>query len=311
MKIVYFGTSAFGLPSLEALKNSPHKMLTVVTAPDRPQGRNLRLQPSPVKEWALAHGLPLFEHSKVNSEEFLLALRALGADLFVVISFGVILSKALLEIPRLGSLNVHPSLLPRYRGAAPMQWALLNGDPETGVSIVRINERLDAGDIVLQERTVIGPDEDIVSLEKRLSVLGAGALLKSVGLLEKGRAVFTPQDEKAASHARKLEKEDGHIQWDLPAAQVRDRVRAMKAWPGCYSFYEGKRLLILETEAAGQPAAGARPGTIMAASAAEGIRIAARDEAVEIRTLQAEGRKPLGAREFLNGFPLKAGRALE
>ncbi len=311
MKIVFFGTSAFGIPSLEAIKSSSHKILTAATAPDKPQGRHLKLQPSPVKGWALANHLPVFEHSKVNSEESLRALRALEPDLFVVISFGVILSKALLEIPKFGSLNVHPSLLPRYRGAAPLQWTLMNGDAETGVSIVRINERLDAGELVLQERTAVDPEEDIVALEARLSRIGATALLKSIDLLGTGKAFFTPQDEKAVSYARKLEKEDGHLRWDLPAVEIKNRVRAMKAWPGCYVFYKGKRILILEAAPAGNPSPGAKPGVILTASKTEGVRIAVRDGALEIRSLQAEGKKPLGAREFLNGFPLKEGHFFE
>lgn len=311
MRLVYFGTSAFGLPSLEALGRSPHEILSVATAADKPQGRHLKLQPSPVKAWALARGFPVFPHVNVNSKEALSVLASLKPDLFVVISFGVILSKALLEIPRLGSLNVHPSLLPRYRGAAPLQWTLLNGDTETGISIVRINERLDAGDLVLQERTPVSADEDMGLLESRLSDMGASALLRSIDLVAAGKAQFTPQDEKAATYARKLEKEDGHLRWDVPAAEIRNRIRAMKAWPGACVFYEGKRILILDAAPVSGKAALARPGMILTASKPEGLKVAARDGALEILVLQAEGRKPLPAREFMNGFPLKEGRFFE
>ncbi len=312
MKIIYFGTSAFGIPALNVLKKSSHQILTVATMPDKPQGRHLKIQPSPVKEWALENRLPLFEFSDINSAESLQRLKGLGADLFVVISFGVIFSKEFIAIPRRMALNVHPSLLPRYRGAAPMPWALMNGDKETGVSIVRVEERLDAGDILLQKKMKILPEDDIISLEARLSGVGAEALVEGIDLIERGSAVLTPQGKDNLFYARKLSKEDGHVKWAAPASEIRNHIRAMLVWPGSYCFYKGHRIIVLETSVSGSEIVSkSRPGTVIAASRSGGILVAAGDGPLEIKTLQIEGRKPLSAKEFLNGFPLEPGQILE
>ena len=312
MKIVFFGTSAFGIPALDALQKSAHKILSIVTAHDKPQGRHLKVQSSPVREWALQNKTPLFEYSKINSPASLADLKKLDADLFVVISFGVVFSKEFLGIPRLGALNVHPSLLPRYRGAAPMPWALINGDRETGVSIVRIVEKLDAGDILLQKKTAIFPSEDIHSLEKRLSVMGAEALLEGMRQMERGIASFTPQDEKASSYARKLEKGDGHVNWAASAGDIHSRIRGMKQWPGSYCFYQGQRLILVDAAPSEERASlRAAPGTILVASRKEGLFVAAQDRPLEIKTLQMEGKRILSAKEFLNGFTMEAGQILE
>lgn len=312
MKIVFFGTSAFGLPALDALKKSSHKILSIVTAHDKPQGRHLKVQPSPVTEWAHQNKTPLFDYSKINSDASLADLRKLDADLFVVISFGVVFSKEFLAIPRLGSLNVHPSLLPRYRGAAPMPWSLINGDRETAVSIVRIVEKLDAGDILLQKKTLIFPAEDIHSLEKRLSVMGAEALLEGLRQMEQGTASFTPQDEKGASYARKLEKADGHVNWAAPAGEIYNRIRGMKQWPGSYCFYQGQRMILVDTAPSEARASlQAAPGTILVASSKEGLFVSAQDKPLEIKALQMEGKRALSAKEFLNGFTMEAGQILE
>jgi len=312
VNIIFFGTGAFGLPALDAIKNSHHKILTVVTTQDKPRGRHLEIRPSPVKEWALQNKFPLFQFTKINTEESIRGLKELGADLFVVVDFGLIFSAEILRVPRLMPVNVHPSLLPRYRGAGPMQWALINGDGETGVSIVRVIEKLDAGDILLQKKTAILPDDDIVTLETRLSRLAAEALLQAIEKLEKGEGALIPQEETHANYARKLTKEDGHIRWDTPAGEIRNRVRAMKVWPGSYSFYEGRRLVIVETEfSAMEKDARIRPGTIFLASRKEGLFVAALDRILEIRMLQLEGKKCLSAKDFLNGFPLKEGAVFE
>lgn len=312
MNIIFFGTGVFGLPTLDALKNSPHKILTVVTTPDKPRGRHLERQPSPVKEWALQNQLPLFQFTKINSEESIRDLKGLGADLFVVVDFGLIFSKEILGLPRLLPVNVHPSLLPRYRGAAPIHWALINGDSQTGVSIVKVVEKVDSGDILLQKQITILLDDDISTLESQLSQLGATALLQTIEKLEKGECPLTPQEEAQASTARKLTKEDGHIQWNTPAGEIRNRVRAMKVWPGSYLFYEGKRIRVGQVEfSVMEKDAGIRPGTIFLASQKEGLFVAAQDRILEVKILQLEGKKPLSAKDFLNGFPLKEGAFFE
>ncbi len=305
MNIVFFGTSAFGLPSLEALKKSSHKLLSVITTLDKPQGRTLKLKASPVKGWAQKNDFPYLEVSKKSITQLPSMLQDLGADLFIVISFGLILPKELLEVPKLMALNLHASLLPRYRGPAPIHWALINGDAETGVTVMRMVEKLDAGDILLQKKTALLPNDDITSLEKRLSLLGAEALLEA-------KPIFTPQDESLASYARKLTKEDGHIVWDRPAVEIINRLRALKSWPKSYSFYEGKRILVIEAEITREENKGHYPtGSLVTASQEQGIQVAAADRLVAIKRLQLEGKKPLEAAEFLKGFLLKSGQILE
>lgn len=310
MNLIYFGTGSFGLPSLEALFSSKHKLLSVVTGHDKPKGRNLRPTPSPVKDWALQKGVPVFEYTKINDPEALAKLSGMDADVFVVIAFGVIFSADFLRIPRVMPVNVHSSLLPKYRGAAPIHRAMMNGDPKTGVSVVRVIEKLDAGDILGTVETPILPDDDIVSLEARLADLGAKALLESLDRIAEGKAAFRPQDESLSTYARKIEKEDGRIDWSKKALEIHNRVRALKVWPVCSSSVRGKRVLFLESRV--RPAlVSARPGTILSASRNEGIVVAAGEGALQVLKLQMEGRTALSSADFLNGFPLKPGELFE
>lgn len=310
MNLIFFGTSSFGLPSLEAILSSKHKLLSVVTSHDKPKGRSLRPAASPVKDWAAQHGVPLFEYTNINDPQTLERLSRMNADVFVVIAFGVIFSADFLRIPKIMPVNVHSSLLPKYRGAAPIHWAMINGDEKTGVSIVRVTEKLDAGDILETSSTLIFPEDDIVSLEARLADLGAKALLKSLDAIQAGKASFTPQDESVSTYARKLEKEDGRIDWSKKAVEIHNRIRALKIWPVCSSSVKGKRILFLESRV--RPGgSSARPGTLLSASRSDGIVVAAGEGALEILKLQAEGRSPLSSADFLNGFPLKPGDVLE
>ena len=305
MKVAFFGTSDFGIPSLEALKASNHSIICIVTTPDKPQGRNLKTIPSPVKEWALKNDIPIIDYSKENP---LPAVQKLQAEVFVVISFGVILSKAVLEVPRI-SLNVHSSLLPRYRGPAPMHWALLNGDRETGVTVMRMVEKLDAGDILLQKSLRIDKNDDIRTLSGRLSRLGAETLLESLDLLKKSAVYFLPQEKKTVTYARKITKEDGRIDWNRPADEIRNQVRAFLGWPNSYSFYQGKRLLFLEASIETGDV-DAQPGTILEAGK-HGLTIAAVDGALRVTRLQMEGKNPLPAADFFKGIQLNPGVVLE
>ncbi len=312
MRVVLFGSGDFGIPAFQALCDSSHQILSVVTSPDKPQGRNLKLKASPVKEWALQNRQPLFHYPNVNSEESAAALEKLEPDLFIVIAFGVILSKKLLEVPKRTALNVHASLLPKYRGAAPIEWALLNGDSETGISILRMAEKLDAGDVLLQKKTPILPEDTAVTLRQKLSLLGQAAILEALETLEKRTEAFTPQNESISSYARKIKKDDGHIDWKQSAKNIHDRVRALAEWPTAYSYYKGRRLIILEAFPSNlEKASDVPPGTVLKASSKEGLWVAASDNTLEIKKLQAEGKKPLAAKEFLKGFPLKEGEALE
>ncbi|MBI4432310.1 MAG: methionyl-tRNA formyltransferase [Candidatus Omnitrophica bacterium] len=300
MKIVFFGTGAFGLPALDAIQRSSHDLLSIVTMPDKPQGRGLAPQPSPVRAWAARHRFPVI----------LNPLEAPPADCFVVIDYGMILPQALLDVPRL-ALNVHGSLLPRYRGAAPVARALLNGDSQTGVTVIRMSSRLDAGDIALQKKLTIEPKDDVLTLEEKLSVLGAQALIEALDLARMGRLLFVSQDEERATLAPKLKKEDGRIDWKKPAGIILNQIRALKKWPGTYSFQNGKRILIIEASPSERLSGRHAPGTLVEASAAQGILVAAGDRLIRIEKLQMEGRKPVAAVEFLKGFRFEDKAMLE
>ncbi len=313
MNLVFFGTGSFGLASLEVLASasSKHRVLAVVTAPDKPKGRHLKSAPSVIRQWAESQQIPILELKPDNSFGSILpSLRQLNADIFVVISFGALLPKSILDLPKAGSFNVHSSLLPRYRGAAPIRWAILNRDSKTGVTVIRMTERLDAGDILLQKETDIGPEEDAVALENRLSGLGAKALLESLDLLEKKKALFIPQDESKASTARKITKEDGHIVWKKSPQSVTAQIRAMAGWPNAFSFHQGKRILVLEARPTHEIST-SKPGVVAVSSIQGGIQITALGGSVELIRLKLESKKALPAAEFLKGYPLKKGDILE
>ena len=311
--IVFFGSGPFGLPALEALQRSSHELRCVVTCPAKPQGRSLESKSSLIKEWAQLHHLPVIETLELRSEDIHQKLRRVQAELFVVIDFGLILSKEVLEFPKKMALNVHASLLPCYRGAAPIHWAILNGEKETGVSVIEMSERCDAGDILAQKSTPISANDDTVSLESRLSEMGVELLLKTLSQIEKGEVRRLPQEETLASVARKLKKSDGRLDWKKNSQEILNHVRAMTGWPGSYSFYHSKRLLVIEVgvNKSVPDSTQVKGGTILHASSKEGLWIMGGDRPLEIKTLQLAGKKALPAREFLRGFPMKSGEFLE
>jgi methionyl-tRNA formyltransferase len=311
VNLVFFGTSPFGIPSLEAIAKSRHTLKAVVSTPNKPRGRSLKVQASAVKQWAADHGCAYLDFFKEHPSQTLSALKELNADVFVVISFGVILKKEVLALPRLIPVNVHASLLPKYRGASPMQAALLNGDSRTGVTVMRMIEKLDAGEIILKNSFSLDGREDIQSLEKRLADLAAASLIEALDLIEKGRPPLKPQDEKEVSYAPKIVKEDGRIRWNENAGGLGAKIRAYRGWPGSYFFFQGKRILVCAAEPLLAYAAGV-PGTVLKASAQDGLVVASGEKtALKLEELQLEGRKAMGWKEFLRGFPLKAGDLLE
>ena len=310
MNIIFFGTSDFGIPSLQALKKD-HSLMAVVTTPDKPSGRGLERQPSKVKRWARSNQIPCFDYSREDPATLLTELKKIRPDLFVVISFGAILKSDYLTAPRLYSLNVHGSLLPKYRGAAPMQYALLNGDRQTGVSVIRMIERLDAGDILLQKATPVAVDENLPQLEKRLSVMGAEAILEGIRMLEMGHAQFTVQAETQVSLAKKISKNDGRLDWKHTSRQIHDRIRAFVGWPGSYFFFRKKRIIVWEAEVATGPFAATTPGAVAETSSTGLVVAAGMSTWIRLKKLQLEGKKPLEWKEFKKGFPLKVGDVLE
>ena len=333
MVIVFFGTPEFAVPSLETLIASRHRVAAVVSQPDRPKGRGYHLQPTPTKAVAQAHGIAVLQPAKIRDEAFLDQMRALKPDLGVVVAFGRILPDALIAIPRVGMINVHASILPRYRGAAPIQRALMAGDEETGVTIMRIERELDAGATFATERVAIPPEATSGDMESALAALGARLLLPVVDALEAGGAVETPQDHAKATFAPKITKEEGPIDWTLAATVIHNRVRALQPWPMASTTLAARRLLIRRTGVrsrslpTGQlsgplqrsglrPAPGAisqasnpdptpgmewKPGTVIRARGDEIVVTCGEGTALQILEVQPEGKRTMTAREFLAG----------
>ncbi len=303
MRLVFFGTPEFAVPSLEALVRAGHDVAAVITQPDRPAGRKQVPAPPPVKQKALELGLEVRQPERIRDPEFIAWLRALEPDAGVVVGYGKIIPPAIFQIPRHGIVNVHASLLPRYRGAAPIEWAIANGEMRTGVTTIRIDEGLDTGDILLQRETGIGEEETAIELRARLAAMGAELLVETLAGLQTGAIQPRPQDHAQATLAPMLRKEDGRIDWNRTAEEIARRVRAFVPWPGAYTWLRGKLLHLWRARAVEAPPAGP-PGTLRA----EGERLLAScgaGTALEILELQLEGRRRMPAAEFLRGFRLK------
>ena len=307
MKLVFFGTGAFAVPSLEALVATRRHAIACVTQPDRPQGRGLQLVASPVHAAAVALGIPVETPEELASLEA--AWQRQPPDLGVVIDYGRLIRPGLLQVPRLGWLGVHPSLLPKYRGASPVAWTILSGDTETGVTIFRLNERMDAGDVLAQERVAIGPRETAPQLLDRLAIFGARVLVRVVDRLAQGERWGAPQVEAEATEAPKLTKAMGRIRWSDPAPAIDRLVRAMNAWPGASTTWRGQIVRIWESDVEDEAASSATPGAVAAVSP-EGLVVHAGQGRVAIRELQLEGRRRMRVREFLAGHPVTVGERL-
>ena len=305
LRVVFFGTPEFALPTLDAILLSRHAVVGVVTQPDRPRGRGQRTTDAPVKVRARDARLPLLQPGTLNDASFLSALAGLRADIGVVAAYGRILSEAVLAVPRIGMINVHASLLPRYRGAAPVHRAIMAGEPETGVTIMRVVKALDAGPMLAAVRRPIGRNETSLDVESDLAAIGASLLVATLDRLARGEVAETPQDESAASYARRLTKDDGRLDWDRPAVAVHDQIRGLHPWPHAHSFLLGARLILLRSVTSGA-AAGAPPGTILAAHG-DDLHVATGDGVVQLTEIQAEGKRPMNVRDFLAGHRLTAG----
>lgn len=300
------GTPAFAVPSLRRLAASAHQVLAVVTNPDRPRGRGRQLAPPPVKVAAAELGLEVLQPESLDAPGLAVGLAAYGADLFVVVAFSI-LPRALLGLPRLGCVNLHPSLLPAYRGAAPIIWAIINGERQTGLTTFLLNQRMDAGDILLQRRVAIGPEETAGQLEARLSQLGAELLLETVDSLERGALQPWPQDSARASRAPKLSKEDGRIDWKKPAEAVRNLIRGTHPVPGAFTEWEGG---LLKVHAARLAAPQGAPGMVLEADPRQGLVVAAGDGALLLTCVQPAGRPPMEGSAFVRGYSIRAGARL-
>jgi methionyl-tRNA formyltransferase len=309
LRILFFGTPAFAVPSLQALLAAPHDVVAVVTQPDRPRGRGQRVVASAVKAEAAARGVPVLQPERLTREAFEGTCRRLDADLGVVAAYGKILPAWLLETPRYGMLNVHASLLPRYRGAAPVHRAVRAGETETGVTIMRVVPALDAGPMLADARRPIGPDDRSDEVERDLAAIGARLLVHTVDALQRGTAHETPQDDAQASYAHRLTREDGPVDWSRPARAIHDQIRGLHPWPHACSWVSGTRYILLRASVPdAPPVTPAPPGTIV--DTANGrLRVACGDgQAIDVLEIQAEGRRPMTVREFLAGRALSIGQ---
>jgi methionyl-tRNA formyltransferase len=311
VNLIFMGTAELSCASLAALlADARFRVAAVVTQPDKPKGRNLAPQPSPVKVLALQSQVPVLQPQRARDETFLAQLQSFAPDLIIVVAYGQILPPAILDLPRHGCLNVHTSLLPKYRGAAPIQWAIANGDSETGVTIMKMDPGLDTGPILSQRRTPIDSGDDSQSLHDRLARLGADLLVQTIPGYLAGDLLPQPQPATGSTYAAKINKEDGRIIWSQPARQIWNRFRAFTPWPGAFTFYGAQdKAVLLKIRGARVVERPGVPGEILQADR-DGIIVGCGQQALQITDLQREGGRALTAREFLAGHPLRVGEKL-
>ncbi|WP_125783206.1 methionyl-tRNA formyltransferase [Pseudoalteromonas rubra] len=297
LRIVFAGTPDFAAKHLAALIASHHDVVAVYSQPDRPAGRGKKLKASEVKTLALEHNLPVYQPQSLKSDDAQADLAALEADVMVVVAYGLLLPKAILDAPRLGCLNVHGSILPRWRGAAPIQRAIWAGDKETGVTIMQMDEGLDTGDMLHIATCPIDQDETSASLYNKLAELGPDALVETLDKLAEDKLSAEPQDDAQANYAKKLSKEEANIDWTMDAAQIERNIRAFNPWPVCYTQMQGQTVKVWQASVVAQQGT---PGQVLSADKA-GITIACGEQALTITQLQPQGKKPMSAQDFLNG----------
>ena len=308
-RLIFMGTADLAAEVLRALcRQSELQILAVVSQPDKPKGRDLKTVTTPVKTVALKHQLPVLQPARARDPQFIEQLRVLAPDLIVVAAYGQILPQALLDIPRHGCLNVHTSLLPRHRGAAPIQWAIMEGDAVTGVTIMKMDAGLDTGAMLATVTTSIADDDNAQKLHDRLAVLGAELLVKTIPEFVAGKIIPQPQPAEGVTYARKISKEDGALDWLQPARSLWNRIRAFTPWPGAFTFLPGeaKPMLVKIWRAEVDAAQSGQPGEILAADK-QGVVVACGEQSLRVHDLQREGGRRLGAQEFLSGHPLQPG----
>ena len=309
MRIVFMGTSEFSVPSLQALIAQNFDIMGVVTQPDRPSGRGKRLVPSPVKITASRHNLRVYQPERVRKPDFIRTLRELQPEAIVVVAFGQIIPKTVLDLPPCGCINVHPSLLPKYRGAAPIQWALINGEEETGVTIMLLDETEDTGDIILQRRVCVAPEDNAATLSDRLASTAATLLVEVLEASPKNTPPpHSPQNHDQATHAPKLTKESGQIKWEVSAIKICNLVRGIAIWPGAYTFLNGElRLKILECHVmVDAPERNVPPGYIVVTPQRDLI-VGTSAGIVRVTRVQPANKQIMDANEFINGYRVKTG----
>ncbi|HEY8444362.1 MAG TPA: methionyl-tRNA formyltransferase [Clostridia bacterium] len=306
MNVIYLGTPDFAVPPLERLLSSNHKVIAVISQPDRPKGRGYKLISPPVVEFARKHNIPVYQFNNINKETQ--TLLSLKPDIMVTAAYGQILSKDILNVAPYGIINIHASLLPKYRGPAPIQWAIIKGETKTGVTIMQTAQGLDTGDIILAKEIEIQPEDNSVTLAEKLSLLGAQALIEALDLIEKGEAKFTPQDNEQASYYPMLKKEMGKIDWTKSAEEIDRLVRGLYSWPGAYSALWGKKFKIIKTKINPKEYP-LKPGTI--ANISDIITVMCGKNSLDILTIQEEGKKAMNVSDYLRGHKRYVGERFE
>ena len=308
MNIVFMGTPEFALPTLRKIYNSSHSIISVVTQPDRPKGRGQKKIASPIKIFAIENNIPLLQPENVNAENFIQSLLKKRPDYIIVVAFGQILHEALLKVPKQFCINLHSSLLPKYRGAAPINRAIINGDARSGVTTMIMDKGMDTGDILLIRETSIEKDDDAKSLHDKLAKQGGILVLETLALLEKNNLLPIPQDSNLASYAPKLKKEESLIDWEIPANNILNKVRGLTPWPGTYTLFNGKRLCILKSEVI-KGAPSDRSGYIERITDS-GIEVGTGEKRLKITKLKPEGKKAMPVKSFLSGYKINPGDKL-
>ena len=301
-RIIFMGTPEFAVPSLEALIQGPDEIAAVVTQPDRPKGRSKKPVPPPTKLLADKYGIDLYQPEKIKSPEFLTTLRSYDPDLIVVAAYGRILPEPIIQLPRHGCINVHGSLLPRHRGAAPIQWAIIKGDDEVGVTIMQMDTGMDTGDILLKAAITPDPEETSGTLFPKIARLGSHTLMDTLDMLAQGGMAMIAQDDKEATSAPMLRKDDGLIDWSKPGRKIHCLIRGLDPWPTAFSFFEGRKFQFFKPEVVHQSST-RRPGTLLRADR-EGLLIVTGDSCLLIKDIKMEGKRRMAVADFLNGWSL-------
>ncbi|MBU0467685.1 MAG: methionyl-tRNA formyltransferase [Candidatus Omnitrophica bacterium] len=307
MNIVFFGSDDFALAHLEALLSSQHNVVGCVTQPDRPKNRGMKVVVSPIKECALTNDIDVFQPDDLSDPDFVSSLKKINAELFVVIAYGKFLTAELIDLTEYGAINVHGSLLPKYRGAAPINWVIINGETETGVTIIKLNTKMDAGDILSSEKIKILEDDTSISLREKMKDCGKSLLLDTLGGLKKGSLQVRSQDQNEASFASKLTKELGKIDWNKSAKEINDLIRGLQPWPGVYTFFNGKSLKILSAQIVD---VSALPGQVVEISS-EGIVVAAKEGGLLVKQVHLQDAKAMDITSFLRGHSVEIGFTFE
>ena len=306
MKVVFMGTTDFAVETLKAIYEAGHEIVLVVSQPDKPKGRSGKLQPTPVKEFAIAHDIPVYQPVKIRAEESVKYLSQYKADVFVVAAFGQILPKVILDMPRLGCVNVHGSLLPKYRGAAPIQWAVINGEKVSGNTTMLMGPGLDDGDMLLKSEIELAADETGGSLFDKLALDGGKLAVKTIEALERGEITPIPQNEAEATHVGMISKDMGNIDWNKSAEEIERLIRGLNPWPSAFTFVNGKQLKLWKATVVDKTG---EAGTVIDVNK-NVFTVACGNKALEINELQLEGKKRMGTGDFLRGYQIEAGTVL-